>query len=74
MLNPATVVTCDTTGLGLCFTNTCNPDSGACLAKPFADGSSCDEGCLFVPEPDPRVLGVAALASLGALARQRARA
>jgi hypothetical protein len=36
------------------------------------DGSSCGDSCLFVPEPDPLALGVAALASLCALARQRA--
>ncbi len=42
--NPASAVFCPPLGKGPCLTNTCVPQTGACVTKPAAKGTSCDDG------------------------------
>ncbi len=44
VLNPATVVTCDATGLGPCYVAACDPATGVCSNQPLDDGTACDDG------------------------------
>ena len=60
-VNPATIVTCDTTGDGPCEQNVCDPGTGKCGILNLPDGKSCDadgNGCT----PNDACLGGACVA------------
>lgn len=44
VIDPASVVTCDTSGDGPCEQTQCTPGSGACAKGPAATGKPCDDG------------------------------
>ena len=43
VLDPTSVVTCSTTGLGACFTSTCVPETGTCKVAELPDGTECTD-------------------------------
>ncbi|NMB77276.1 MAG: hypothetical protein GYA21_19375 [Myxococcales bacterium] len=45
-LDPATVITCDTSGDNDCRKNTCQPTTGTCQMENLQDGTVCDDGNL----------------------------
>ncbi|MBI5502779.1 MAG: hypothetical protein HY907_21215 [Deltaproteobacteria bacterium] len=44
VFDPATVVTCDSSGDTACLVNRCVAVSGECVPMPVADGTACDDG------------------------------
>jgi hypothetical protein len=44
VVNPATVVQCDTTGDTICKKNSCQPQTGVCLPKAAPATAGCDDG------------------------------
>jgi len=44
VLDPATIVTCNSSGDGPCSANLCEPKSGKCAMTPFPDGTACSDG------------------------------
>ena len=44
VVDPNTVVSCDTSGDSACLKTECGAKSGECVPKPVADGGKCDDG------------------------------
>ena len=44
VIDPATVVTCNTTGDTACLHTVCAPATGQCVPQPAVDGAVCDDG------------------------------
>ncbi len=46
LLNPASVVSCQTVDDTMCLQTECNPNSGLCQKVPMHEGDACDDGVL----------------------------